>query len=501
MNGGTSRSPEAIEIEVFRLVVLFLSILTLPATALAQEQQSFIDHPVRICDADNGSEAPPDFALAECRSALFYKADPQGQMLWVELVFEAEPALLTDDKPLGLFLSAKASSEATLNGVPIGSNGVPGASQLSEEPGDMDAVFFVPEGTLRVGQNRLVMRMSSMNGEIALNSPIHNIVLAPYRDPLQPGPSTWFALVAFGLLAASFVFFAVRSWRSEDQRDHALIAALSLAAALQLAAEAARDIMPYPYPLHDVRLSLILAFAMAVGLSFVAYVLLLLFRPHSRRRALALGVLLIVMLLISAVVTGFDLKTGYALVAAALACGLAGTVAHFQGNKRGIWFALAGFALAALIVSLGGFFLDTAMYVILASGLLWLLFKQARGGDLMEQSLAEPAAPKRIKLTSNGKVELVDAADIMRFSGAGDYAEVFLKNGRSALHSASLTALERELSVGFIRVHRSHIVNAACVTSLTRESAGTGELQMSDGSVVPVSRRNMASVRGALTQN
>ena len=486
---------------MLRFAVLLLSFLMLPATALAQKYQSFIDHPVRICDADKGSGIPPDFAQAECRSMLFYETDPQGQMLWVEFIFEAETALLEDNKPLGLFLSAKASSEAILNGVPIGSNGRPGASQRSEEPGDMDAVLFVPEGTLQADANRLIMRMSSMNGEITLNSPIHNIALAPYRDPRQPGPATWFALVAFGLFVASFVFFAVRSLRGEDQRDSALIAALSFAAALQLAAEATRDIIPYPYPLHDLRLSLILTFAIGVGLSFVAYVLLLLFRPYPKPRMLALGALLIIMLLISAIATGFDLKTGYVFVAASLTSSLAGVGAYLKGNRKGGWFALAGLVLAALIVWLGGFFLDTVLYLILAFGLLWLLFKQARGGDLIEQSRSEPAAPKRIKLTSNGKVEFVDANDIMRFSGAGDYVEVFLKSGRNALHSASLAALEHELSVGFIRVHRSHIVNAACVKSLTRESAGTGELQMSDGSVVPVSRRNMASVRGALTLN
>jgi len=483
---------------VLRLVVLMLSFLMLPAAALAQEQQSFIDHPVRVCDAGGVSESPPDFAKPQCRSTLFFQADPQDRMLWIEVTFNAEPGLLKDDKPLGLFLSAKASSEAILNGLPIGSNGTPGVSQLSEEPGDMDAVFFVPENTLQPGENRLVMRMSSMNGGIKLNSPIHNIVLAPYRDPRQPGPATWFALIAFGLFVAAFVFFAVRALRGHDRQGFALITVLSLAAALQLAAEATRDIMPYPYPLHDLRLSLILTFAICVSLSFVAYVLLLLFRPYPRRRMLALGGLFGIMLLISTLVTGFDLKTGYVFVSASLAAGLAGGLAFLQGNRKGGWLAIASAFMTATIVWLGGFFLDTVLYLVVAVGLLWLLFRQARGGSLIDQTQAQPEGTKRIELASNGKVEFVEASDIVRFSGAGDYVEVFLKNGRSALCNASLAAFERELGDGFIRVHRSHIVNATCVKSLIREGAGTGELQMSDGSVVPVSRRNLASVRGAL---
>ncbi len=468
----------------------------LPATALAQEHQSFIDHPVRVCDAELGSAAPPDFAHAECQSMLFYQVDPQDEMLWVEFLFQPAPNLLKGDKPLGLFLSAKASSDAILNGVTIGSNGRPGSTQLSEEPGDMDAVFFVPEGTLRAGENRLVMRMSSMNGEITLNSPIHNIVLAPYRDPRQPGPATWFALIVFGLFVAAFVFFAVRSLRGNDRQASALITALALAAALQLAAEATRDIMPYPYPLHDLRLTLILAFAMCVGLSFVAYVLLTLFGPYAKRRMLALGALLAIMVLIGAFVSGFDLKTGYVFVAASLAAGVAGLVAYFQGNRSGGWVAIASAVLTAGILWLAGFFLDTVLYLIIAAGLLWLLLKQARSGGLVAQP--EPETPNRIELTSNGRIEFIDAGEVIRFSGAGDYVEVFLMSGRSALYNTSLAALERELSDSFVRVHRSHIVNVSFVKALTRQSAGTGELQMSDGSAVPVSRRNMASVRNGL---
>ncbi len=490
---------------MLRFAIFLLSFLTFsapaPLHAQAQDYQSFIDSPARICDADLASDAAPNFAGATCRSVLFYQADPQDRMLWAQIVFEAEPALLEGGRPLGLFVSAKASSEASLNGVPIGTNGRPGASQSSEEPGDMDAVFFVREGTLKPGKNRLVLRLSSMNGGITLNSPIHNIALAPYRDPRKPGPATWFALITLGLFVAGCVFFGVRSLRGDDREGSALIAALSLAAALQLAAEAARDVMPYPYPLHDLRLSLILTFAIGLGLSFTAYVLLRLFRPYPRRRLMALTAVLAVMLAISALQPGFDLKTGFVFITALLAAGIAGTTAYFaQGNRSGAWLALASAALAAAIYWLGGFFLDTVLYLVVAAGLLWLFFKQARGGDLAHTPVAEDSAPKRIELTSNGKVEFVDASDIVRFSGAGDYVEVLLGNGRSALYNASLAALERELSDGFIRVHRSHIVNAACVKSLTRESAGTGNLEMSDGSTVPVSRRNMASVRDALTQ-
>ncbi|TRD11799.1 LytTR family transcriptional regulator [Erythrobacter insulae] len=475
--------------------------LALPAAVQAQESRNFIDHPITVCDADPLANSPPDFTDPDCRMMLFYEADPQDRQIWIELIFDADTAMIEAGKPMGLFFSAKASSEAFLNSVTIGANGVPGTSALSEKPGDMDAVFFVPEGTLRATDNRLVMRLSSMNGGINLQSPIHAASIAPYRNPRQPGPATWFVLITFGLLIAACVYFGVDSIRAKQRRDSAVIAMIAFASAAQLAAEAARDIVPYPYPLHDLRLSLILTFAIALGLSCTAYGLLVLFRPQKKARLIALLALLGVMLMITLFQQGFDIKTVLVLLSASLAISAAGVVSRAQGNRNGQWFALGGAIIGVAIFALGGLFLDTLLYLLIAAFLLWMLVVRARGGGLPDlAAIQAPAPPKRIELSSNGKIEFVDTGEVIRFSGAGDYVEVFLKSGRSGLSNASLTALERELPDTFIRVHRSHIVNADHVQSLQRETAGTGELQMADGSSVPISRRNMASVKSALVE-
>ncbi len=489
---------------MFRAALIILFCILMPSAVQAQDHQLFIGAPARVCEAVPGQGAPTDFSADGCYEALFYKVDPQGREIWVEHVFEAKPSLLSSDKPLGLFVSAKASSAAFLNGVPLGSNGTPGPSPSSEVAGDMDAVFFVPEGTLRAGQNRLIMQMSSMHGAGALDTPIHVVALAPYRDPRKPGVGTWIAIVTFGLFLGAFVFFGVSALRGKERELSATIAIASLAIALQLAGEAMRDLTPYPYPLHVWRLTAILAFAMIVGLSLFSYVLQLLFKPFATRRYAAVAVVLAVMLISAALTAGYDYKTQLSLIAATVAAGIAGLLAGWQGDRRGWWVAGAAAMLVVLIRWLGGMFLDLYIYYMMAALLLWLLFRQARrGGTGAEQdnAAAEPEALQRIELTSSGKVEFVDAVNIIRFSGAGDYVEVLLSSGRSSLYNGSLAALERELPASFIRVHRSHIVNASLVTSLVRDSAGTGQLLMSDGSEVPVSRRNLASVRDALTRN
>ena len=492
---------------MFRSLIILLGAMLLPSAAAAQNYQMLIDQDVRVCEAGTSDDSnsalasAPDFASPDCEAELLYKVDPQGRELWIEHIFRADPALLEDGKPLGLFVSAKASSELFLNGVPLGSNGTPGRSALSEEPGDMDAVFFVPEGTLRSGDNRLVMRMSAMRGAITLDSPIHNVALAHYRDPRQPGPGTWFAIVTFGLFLAAFVYFGVSALRGKDREGSALIALTSIFLAAQLASEAWRDLLPYPYPLHDLRLTLILIFAIGAGISLFAFVLQVLFKRHRTRRLLAIGAVSAIMLCIAVWQRGFDLKTTFVLITAALAVSIAGIFAGVRQDRRGWWIAAIGAIITWAIYWLGGQFLDIYLYLLMAALILWLLFRQARRPEVLQAEVARSDPPLRIELNNSGKVEFVEAADVVRFSGAGDYVEVFLTDGRSSLYNGSLAALERELTGGFIRVHRSHIVNASLVKSLERESAGTGQLNMADGSVVPVSRRNLASVRGALTRN
>ncbi|MBI1405999.1 MAG: DNA-binding response regulator [Caulobacter sp.] len=90
-------------------------------------------------------------------------------------------------------------------------------------------------------------------------------------------------------------------------------------------------------------------------------------------------------------------------------------------------------------------------------------------------------------------------ADILAISSAGNYAEFHLADGRKPLMRASLASLEKRLGDhGFVRTHRSWLVNAARVTELTPE--GSGDYAITLGGVrAPLSRRfpeALAKLRG-----
>jgi DNA-binding LytR/AlgR family response regulator len=96
-----------------------------------------------------------------------------------------------------------------------------------------------------------------------------------------------------------------------------------------------------------------------------------------------------------------------------------------------------------------------------------------------------------------GRQHRIATKDVAALSGAGDYVELHLVDGRTMLHSGSLAAFEKELPPLFLRVHRSHIVNLEQITKFVRLPSGVGELHLRNGLLVPVSRRVMPEVRRA----
>lgn len=100
-----------------------------------------------------------------------------------------------------------------------------------------------------------------------------------------------------------------------------------------------------------------------------------------------------------------------------------------------------------------------------------------------------PSGPQTFDIRDGAKLTRVMLDDILAVSSAGNYAEFKLRDGRLLCMRSSLSALEEELfPFGFVRTHRSWLVNAKAVTALTPE--GSGDYAVELGSLkVPLSRR------------
>ncbi|MBI1392705.1 MAG: hypothetical protein GC152_08195 [Alphaproteobacteria bacterium] len=454
--------------------------------------------------------AAPDFDDPACRSSSIYRVDPQGREIWARLTVMLDAAALESGEQLGLFIAGKASSEIYVNGVRVGANGAPAATRAAEVPGLMDANIPLPAGVARAGENIVVLRLSGHHSLIRLRSPMHAVAIGPYETfTASAFAHYWPSLIPFGALIAGAFYFAVAAASGGWRRDQIFLAALSLLAAGQLVAEVWRGLAPYAYPKHDVRLLLIVALSSSFGLSLAARTA---FEFLEKGRWPAIGAAAAATIAGAAFMPGFDGKALAGMLAPTAVATIIAAIAAFRGGRRGEPETIAGAtvlaAFTASIILTRTMFLDAFFFFEVAALMLALFAVEARAHERervrsadLERALQrakEAREPLTVKVATQGGVEFIPTSEISHVSGAGDYVEIHLLDGRQRLHNATLSKLEAELPATFLRVHRSHIVNADHVRSLSREASGVGSLELSTGASVPVSRRVMPAVRGAL---
>ena len=99
------------------------------------------------------------------------------------------------------------------------------------------------------------------------------------------------------------------------------------------------------------------------------------------------------------------------------------------------------------------------------------------------------ALPALFDIRDGARVIRVPVADILAVTSAGNYVEFLLADGRRPLMRSALTGVEGELAVlGFVRTHRSWLVNTARVRGLRPEGSGDYAVELGDVEA-PLSRR------------
>ncbi len=96
--------------------------------------------------------------------------------------------------------------------------------------------------------------------------------------------------------------------------------------------------------------------------------------------------------------------------------------------------------------------------------------------------------PKKIILNTAESMHLIDVQDIIRCESDGAYTRLFINDGKKIMISKVLKDYEDLLQdCGFMRIHKSHIVNLNYIDRF--EKADGGYLILKDQSSVPVSFR------------
>lgn len=117
--------------------------------------------------------------------------------------------------------------------------------------------------------------------------------------------------------------------------------------------------------------------------------------------------------------------------------------------------------------------------------------------EAIQQMLHEQQRPyrERLVIRDPGRIRLVDVEQINYITGAGNYAEIHLNDGKQILHRETLSSLEEQLDPNvFVRIHRSSIVRRSCISELRPNDKGDYSVILHTGEVLTLSRRNRAKL-------
>ena len=107
----------------------------------------------------------------------------------------------------------------------------------------------------------------------------------------------------------------------------------------------------------------------------------------------------------------------------------------------------------------------------------------------LREARETPVRPVSFDIRDGARLIRAPLGDILAVASAGNYVEFILADGRRPLMRATLAAVEVELErCGFVRTHRSWLVNAARMSGLRPEGSGDWTVEL--GALeAPLSRR------------
>ncbi|MCP3137598.1 LytR/AlgR family response regulator transcription factor [Pyxidicoccus xibeiensis] len=109
------------------------------------------------------------------------------------------------------------------------------------------------------------------------------------------------------------------------------------------------------------------------------------------------------------------------------------------------------------------------------------------------------AGPLRtLAVRKGGSILRVPLEEVAYIQGAGDYAELVLRDGRTELSEKSLDRLEALLPTDFVRIHRSHLVPLQDVTRLWTLEGSRTAVELKDGTRLPVGRSRVKALKALL---
>ncbi|MBW8882070.1 MAG: LytTR family transcriptional regulator [Asticcacaulis sp.] len=124
-----------------------------------------------------------------------------------------------------------------------------------------------------------------------------------------------------------------------------------------------------------------------------------------------------------------------------------------------------------------------ALAVALMTAIFW-------ADEKLRSQSAKAEPPPRIEVKSDGRTQYLTPAEILYAEAAGNYVELHLVEAKPLLLRGTLADYERRLApYGFIRVHRSRLLNRSHIRSFTVTPSGDLRIVLEGGREITASRR------------
>lgn len=112
----------------------------------------------------------------------------------------------------------------------------------------------------------------------------------------------------------------------------------------------------------------------------------------------------------------------------------------------------------------------------------------------LQPAATEPTASK-IAIKNNGRILFIDPRELAVVQAEGNYVLLQQETGSYLLRESISTIAEKLKPYGFVRIHRSVLVNASFVRELRPCSTGEYELRLKDGKGFTVTRTYKKNLR------
>jgi len=107
------------------------------------------------------------------------------------------------------------------------------------------------------------------------------------------------------------------------------------------------------------------------------------------------------------------------------------------------------------------------------------------------------AKPSRIAIKAKGRILFMDTADVVTVEAQGNYVLLRRMSGSDLLRESMSSVAEKLRPYGFVRIHRSVLINASFVEEIRPLTTGEYALRIKGGKEFNVSRaykKNLHSI-------